>query len=556
MISSARIRVLTVAASVLALLSAVPQLSAQRAPLLPWPSGAAKARFEITIPANVRSGLTTGRAYVILSRTNETEPRLQIGRVGAPMFARDFSAVVAGRAITVDGTDLGTPVADMADVPAGEYWVQAVINVYSEFKRADGHTVWMHDDQWEGQKWNSSPGNLYSTPQKMRIDPRAATTIQLSVTKTIPPIVVAADNEYVQRFKIQSPLLTKFWGRPIYIGATVLLPKGYATSGMSYPVNHGQGHFSLAAPYGFDRDTVFRAWWMAESTPRMIAVTFQHPTPYFDDSYAVNSVNSGPYGDAFMQELIPELEKRYRVIKEPWARWLSGGSTGGWESLALQVWHPDFFGGTWSYCADPVTFTDVEGMNLYKDDNAFYKQITEWHRTPTINSREVNGEVRQTAQQRAWMELVNGTSGRSGTGQLDVWSATFGPLGADGYFKPVFDPKTGVIDRSVAMYWKDNYDILEYLKKNWTTVGPKLDDKIHIYTGDMDNFFLDRATHELEAWMQTTSNPRNTGYFVWGDQRGHCYSGPGGNIARLMDMAEHGLRHKPAGTTTPWWKNQ
>lgn len=529
---------------------------AQRAPLLAWPSGQAKVRFEMSIPPSVRAGVTTGRAYVILSRTNDREPRLQIGRVGAPMFARDFTAVPAGRPILVDGSDLGTPVADMADVPAGDYWVQGVINVYSEFRRADGHTVWMHDDQWEGQAWNRSPGNLYSTPQKLRIDPRSPATVKLTITQTIPPIVVEADNEYVQRFKFQSALLTKFWGRPIYLGATVLLPKGYATSTIRYPVNHQQGHFSTAAPYGFDRDSTFRAWWLADNTPRMIAVTFQHPTPYFDDSYAVNSVNNGPYGDAFMQELIPELEKRYRVIKEPWARWLSGGSTGGWESLALQVWHPDFFGGTWSYCPDPVTFTDVEGMNLYKDDNGFFKQVTEWHRTPTINSREINGEVRQTAQQRAWMELVNGTKGRSGTGQLDIWSATFGPVGADGYFKPVFDPRTGVIDRSVAMYWKENYDILEYLKKNWPTVGPKLNDKIHIYMGDMDNFHLDRATRELEAWMKTTTNPRNEGYFVWGDQRGHCYSGPGGNIARLVDMAEHGLRHKPEGTTTPWWRNQ
>lgn len=541
--------------SVATALATTTPLLAQRAPLLEWPSGKARARFAITIPASVRPGVTTGRAYVMLARTNEREPRLQIGRVGVPMFGRDFSAVTAGRPITIDGTDLGTPVADMADLPAGEYWVQAFVNVYTEFKRADGHTVWLHDDQWEGQRWNVSPGNLYSTPQKVRIDPMSASTTTLSVTNVIPPIVVPADNEYVQRFKFQSPSLSKFWGRPIYLGATVLLPKGYATSTIRYPVNHIQGHFSIAAPYAFDRDTVFRKWWLADDTPRMLAVTFQHPTPYFDDSYAVNSVNNGPYGDAFMNELIPELEKRYRVIREPWARWLSGGSTGGWESLALQVWHPDDFGGTWSYCPDPVTFTDVEGMNLYKDENGFYKQVTEWHYTPTINSREINGEVRQTAQQRAWMELVNGTKGRSGTGQLDIWSATYGPVGADGYFKPVFDPKTGRIDRSVAEYWRTNYDILEYLKRNWSMVGPKLADKIHIYMGDMDNFHLDRATRELEAWMKTTTNPHDEGYFVWGDQRGHCYSGPGGNIARLMDMAEHGLRHKPSGTTTPWWRH-
>jgi hypothetical protein len=441
-------------------------------------------------------------------------------------------------------------------VPAGEYWVQAMVNVYSEFKRADGHTVWLHDDQWEGQRWNASPGNLTSVPMRVRFDPKATSTIQLAIANVIPPIALPNDDEFVQRFKFQSPTLTRFWGRPIFVGATVLLPKDYASTRISYPVNHIQGHFSTAAPYAFDRDTTFRRWWLSAEAPRLIAATFQHPTPYFDDSYAVNSVNNGPYGDVFLQELIPELEKRYRVIREPYARWLSGGSTGGWESLALQVWHPDFFGGTWSYCPDPVTFTDVEGMNLYADDNAFYKKVTEFHYTPTINSREVNGEVRQTAQQRAWMELVNGTKGRSGTGQLDIWSATFGPLGADGYFKPVFDPRTGTIDRSVAMYWKDHYDILEYLKKNWPMVGPKLVDKLHIYMGDQDNFFLDRATRELEAWLATTQSPHEPGYFVWGDQRGHCYSGPGGNIARLLDMAEHGLRHKPAGTSAPWWPRQ
>jgi enterochelin esterase-like enzyme len=128
---------------------------------------------------------------------------------------------------------------------------------------------------------------------------------------------------------------------------------------------------------------------MADDFPRVIAVTFQHPTPYFDDSYAVNSVNGGPYGNAIMNELIPELEKRYRTIKEPWARWLSGGSTGGWEALALQIFHPDFFGGTWAYCPDPVTFTDVEGVNMYKDANAFYKYYSQWQLTPTVNSREV-----------------------------------------------------------------------------------------------------------------------------------------------------------------------
>jgi hypothetical protein len=528
--------------------------AAQTSPIMPGPSGRAAVRFEISVPRAVRSEPTTGRVYAILSKTNDREPRLQIGRVGAPMFGRDIERLAPGQAAIVDGTDLGTPVTDLAEIPAGDYWVQGVVNVYSEFKRADGHTVWMHDDRWEGQAWNRSPGNLYSVPQRIRIDPLSRQVVKLVADQVIPPVQVPADNEFVQRIKFQSPSLSKFWGRPIYLGATVLLPAGYARETTRYPVNYVQGHFSLNAPYNFDRDTAFQRAWMRPEMPRVIAVTFQHPTPYFDDSYAVNSVNGGPYGDAVMQELIPEVEKRYRTIGQPWARWLSGGSTGGWEALALQVWHPDFFGGTWAYCPDPVTFSDVEGINMYKDENAFYKVIGDWHRTPTVNSREINGEIRQTSQQRNWMELANGTKGRSGTGQLDIWSAVFGPIGADGYFKPAFDKRTGVIDRNVVQYWKDNYDILYYLQRNWPAVGPKLVDKLHVYVGNMDNFHLDRATRELEAWMKTTENPHYAGYFLYGDQKGHCWTGPATSAERLREMGEYGLRAMPAGTTAPWWK--
>jgi len=453
----------------------------------------------------------------------------------------------------------------MADIPPGDYWVQPFVNVYSEFKRADGHVLWMHDDQWEGQNWVRSPGNIYGAPQKVHFDPGAAQVVALTADKVIPPIAPIPDDDFVQRFKFESPTLTRFWGRPIYLGATVLLPRDYKTSTISYPVNYIQGHFGLNAPYGFSTTAGgrgrggtgapnIREAWMTDSFPRVIAVTFQHPTPYFDDSYAVNSVNVGPYGDAIMQELIPEIEKRYRVIREPWARWLTGGSTGGWEALALQIFHPDFFGGTWASCPDPVTFTDVEGVNIYKDDNAFYKSIGDFHRTPTVNSREVNGEIRQTAQQRYWMELVNGTHGRSGTGQQDIWQAVFGPIGSDGYFKPLVDSRTGAVDKSVAQYWKEHYDLLYYLQRNWTTVGPKLTDKLHVYVGNMDSFFLERAVREMEAWMKTTEDPHYEGFFMYGDQKPHCWSGPGTSADRIREMAEYGLRKKPAGTTTPWWK--
>ncbi len=373
----------------------------------------AEQRFELSFPASVHAEPVTGRIYMMVSRTNDREPRLQIGRTGVPFFGRDVEQLAPGEAGVIDATDLGSPVASLADIPAGYYYVQSFVNVYSEFRRADGHVVWMHDDQWEGQHWNRSPRNLHSDVELMRLDPDADGVIALSASNVIPPIEIPPDTEWVRRFKFQSPMLTQLGGRPIYVGATVLLPRDYASTTIGYPANYIQGHFSLAAPDRFQvGDDLYREW-IKDDFPRMIQVTFQHSNPYFDDSYAVNSVNLGPYGDAIMQELIPEIEQRFRVIREPYARVLSGGSTGGWESLALQVYHPDFFGGTWSYCPDPVTFTDVEGINVYADVNAFYKQH-EWRRVPTANTREVTGEVRLTSRQRNYFELVSGTKGRSG----------------------------------------------------------------------------------------------------------------------------------------------
>ncbi|KPK66261.1 MAG: hypothetical protein AMS21_02835, partial [Gemmatimonas sp. SG8_38_2] len=414
------------------------------------------------------------------------------------------------------------------------------------------HVVWMPEDHWEGQRWERSPGNLYSKVRRVRLDPEEGYVVRLEADRVVGPVEVPADTRYVRRFRFESPSLTEFWGRPIYLGATVLLPRDYDRETTAYPVLYRQGHFSLQPPLRFAEGTELHEAWMRDDFPRMIVVTFQHPNPYFDDSYAVNSVNVGPYGDAIMEELIPEVERRFRIIGEPWARFLDGGSTGGWEALALQIFHPDFFGGTWSYCPDPVTFTNVEGINIYEDENAFYKQH-EWRRVPTPNSRETDGQIRLTSEQRNRWELVNGTKGRSGE-QLDIWSAVHGPLGDDGYFKPLFDKRTGVIDGEVAEYWRDNYDLLKHLKINWKTLGPKLAGKLHVYTGTMDTYYLNVAVKEMEAWMATTEDPHYPGFFMYGDGEGHCWSGPVSTAERLKEIASHALRHMPVGLTSPWWR--
>ncbi|MBI1872429.1 MAG: hypothetical protein HYS05_00910 [Acidobacteria bacterium] len=528
-------------------LSSTPHLAAVAAG--DQPAKTSPLRFEISFPAAAHAAPVTGRVYVMISRTAKPEPRLQVEQTGIPIFGRDVDNLAPGKPVVIDENVLGYPINSLRDFPAGDYYVQGFVNIYTDYPRADGHVVWFHEDQWEGQHWERSPGNLHSDVQQVHIDPAQAATIRLVASKVIPPVQIPQDTEWVKRFRFQSPMLTKFWGRPVYLGATVLLPREYEKGAASYAVNYIQGHFSLNPPLGFEVGNAIHREWIRDDFPRMLVVTFQHPNPYYDDSYAVNSVNVGPYGDAIRQELIPEIEKRFRAIREPYARILSGGSTGGWEAFALQVFHPDFFGGTWVYCPDPVDFTEYEGVDLYNDDNAFYKQY-EWRRVPTPNIHDTQDRIQLTVEQKNLFEHVSGTKGRSGR-QMDIWSAVFGPVGRDGYYEPVFDKLTGVINKQVARYWKENYDLRYQLEKNWSTLGPKLAGKLHVYAGDMDTYYLNNAVRKLQAWMRTTKNPHDEGFFLYGDGKPHCWSGPETPAERLRQMADFVAQHAPSKTSTP-----
>ncbi len=512
-----------------------------------------KLRFEVSFPQSSYNKEITGRILVIVAKEDSREPRFQVSTHGTPFWGVDIQAMKPGQSAVVDGDAFGYPLPSLADLPPGEYFVQAFINVYTEFKRADGHTLWMHQDQWEGQRWNRSPGNLYSDVIKMKIDPAEKRTIRLECKNVIPPVEIPPDTKWVKRIKFQSNLLSDFWGQPMYLGATILLPKDYEKhSNVNYPVIYYQGHFSLRAPFGFRSDDPgdnrrarrgydFYQHWTSDTCPRFIAVTFQHPSPYYDDSYAVNSPNTGPCGDAIMKELIPRIEETFRIIRKPWARLLTGGSTGGWISLALQVLHPEFFGGVWSLCPDPVDFRYFQAVNIYEDKNAFFKEFN-WLRVPTPSDRTTTGIVRLTYQQRNHYELALGTKNRSGD-QIDIFEAAFGPIGEDGYAKSLFDPMTGEIDSEVAAYWKEHYDIRAYLERNWDQVGSHLKGKIHIYTGDMDSFYLNNATKLLEEFLESTTDPYYDGIVDYGNGQPHCWGPRGADLLKLM--AEHIAKHKP-----------
>ena len=509
-------------------------------------------RFTISFPEGASKEPLDGRLLLLISTDNSKEPRLQISEdlSTQQVFGVDVDGLKPGQPATIDSTALGYPVRSLSQVPAGEYWVQALLHRYETFHRKDGHTVKLPMDRGEGQQWSRAPGNLYSTPRKIKIDPAGSETIQLSLDQIIPSIEPPKDTNYVKHIRIQSKLLTEFWGRPMYLGAHVLLPEGFdAHPDARYPLVIFHGHFpediggwretppdpNLKPEYserfhleGYNRIQEEQAYkfyqeWTGPNFPRFLVVEIQHANPYYDDSYAVNSANLGPYGDAITYELIPEIEKQFRALGKGWARFLYGGSTGGWEALAVQLFYPDEYNGAWAACPDPIDFRAFTVVNIYEHENAYYADA-KWKRVPRPGKRNYLGELAATVEDLNQMELVLGTNSRSG-GQWDIWQAVYSPVGADGYPKPIWDKATGKIDKSVAAYWREHYDLGYIMKRDWAKIGSKLDGKIHIYVGEADNYFLNNAVYLVDDFLKTTKNPFYGGEVDYECRAEHCWNG-------------------------------
>jgi hypothetical protein len=507
-------------------------------------------RIEIAFANDARAEPVTGMVYVAISRDNQRSPIDQTSPTGVPLFSRFVEGLAPGSAATITADDRGHPIRSLRDLPAGDYWMQPFVNVYTRFPRADGRPVWLHNDHWEGQDWKRSPGNLLGDPVKVTFDPSSAAPIRLVATRAIPAIEPPADTAMVKRIKIQSDILTKWWGQPMFLGATVLLPKDYDKHpDVRYPVNYIQGHFSLAAPGGFGRGSELDRLWLAEGTPRFLYVTLQHPTPYYDDSYGVNSENNGPYGDAIIKELVPLIEKRFRAIGQPWARILSGGSTGGWIAAAHQVLYPDFYGGSFASCPDSVDFSYHQIVDIYKDANAYYLDKG-WMKVERPSQRRPDGNIQSMMKDENWFELVVGDKSRSG-GQWDIWEATYSPVGPDGYPRRIWNKETGAIDRSVAEQWR-KYDLRHILETNWTTLGLKMGHKLNVYVGDMDSYYLNDAVEKLRDFLSKADDPKFSGEILFQRRAPHCW-GPGA-AELLQKMTAQVAKVAPAGADLRSWK--
>ena len=563
---------------------------------LVFTAGAARAqdhvapRFAVSFAKTRSSQPLDGRVLLVLSTDGSDEPRMQINDSprSQMVFGLDVDGLNPDQPAILSDNAFGYPVRYLRDVPPGDYFVQAVLHRYETLNRSDGHTVKLPMDRGEGQHWNLAPGNLYSTPRKISIG-KSSDPITIDLDKEIAAIPDPQDTKYIRHLKIKSELLSKFWGRPIFLSANVLVPEGFDNHpNVRFPLiiaedhfNHDFGGFRTVPPdpnlkpdyserfhvSGYNRIQEEEAYkfyqqWVSPNFPRILIAEINHANPYYDDSYAVNSANLGPYGDAIETELIPAIEKQFRGIGQGWARFAYGGSTGGWEAMAVQMFYPDHYNGAFVACPDPVDFHSYVTANLYDDKNAFYMDGAHT-RIPQPAMRDYLGRTFITMQGVNQYELALGSHGRSGE-QFDIWQAVFGPVGADGYPKPIFNKETGDIDKSVAAYWKEHYDLSAILQRDWQTLGPKLQGKLHIYVGSADTYFLTNAVYYLEDFLKTTKNPPYDGEVKYGDRAEHCWNGDPNLPNYLSRLHYHTMyldkilqRMKdtaPAGTDLTSWR--
>jgi hypothetical protein len=520
--------------------------------LLLTPLAGRSQTFRVTIASALQTESLDGRLLLLLSNNDKAEPRMQISdaAVTQMVFGVDIEGWQPGRSQLVDMSAIGYPLERLKDVPAGDYYVQVLLHKYETFHLKNGHTVKLPMDRGEGQHWDVAPGNIYSTPVKIHFDPASSGEIRLVIDQTIAPIKDPVDTKYVKHIRIQSKLLTEFWGRPMYLGAHVLLPDGFDEHpNVKYPLAIFHGHFP--SDFGgwrttppdenlpYDTSTRFRIAnyhkieqklayefykeWTGPGFPRVLAIEIEHANPYYDDSYAVNSENLGPYGDAITYELIPEIERRFRGIGQGWARFTYGGSTGGWEALAVQVFYPDQYNGCYAACPDPIDFHHYTTIDIYHDKNAYYVESA-YKKTPRPGYRDYLGHVSAMVKEMNQRELALGTRSRSGD-QFDIWEAVFSPSDADGYPKRIFDKYTGAIDSSVAAYWQEHFDLTHIIRRDWPKIGEQLKGKIHIYVGEMDSYYLNNAVYTAEDMLKTLNNPVCDCQVDYGDRAEHCWNG-------------------------------
>ena len=400
--------------------------------------------------------------------------------------AREVSRWMPEQGIDIDVDRLAFP-AGWSQLPAGDYYVQAVLDVdhsYNYIGRGVGDLV------SEVVKIHLPSASIPTLTLVKALPPGDPWTVSASAPASLREAMAAA-RQHATLVDFTSPSLSAFWGRPIHMRGWVLTPPGYdAKVDKRYPVvYYTQG-------FGGNNDRVLGSLSNVDAAmakgemPPMIWVFLDESSPTGTHEFA-DSVNNGPWGHALTEELIPQLESQYRMDGRPNGRFLNGHSSGGWATLWLQTRYPKVFGGTWSTSPDPSDFHDFTGIDLYAPNaNAYHRPDGSAY--PLVRD---HAKVLGTFEQFAKLERVLGSYG----GQLASFDWVFSPRGKDGQPEPMFDRDTGAIDPAVVTYWRDHYDIAYRLQQQWPKLKADLDGKIHLYVGTADTFYLDGAAHKLQT---------------------------------------------------------
>ena len=463
-------------------------------------------------------GSYTGRLYVVFSRSDEEEPRLAIGDDVVPANATPFYALDVsdwdGAAFNFVPT-ASFPLEEISALEEGQWYAQA-----------------LYDTDFILSEVNS-PGAFYSPVVPVLIDD-VELDLELTLNQQIPPETLPEDTMLLKYVKIRSDLLSEFYGTDVFLRASVLLPNSYQEgSSRRYPVLYNvagmNGRYTRASRLLQNEE--FLEYWENRNSTQAVMVFLDGESP-FGDSYQVNSAVSGPYADANFTELFPYLAENFPIADQPSNRFVTGCSTGGWVSMALQILYPDYFNGAWSLSPDSPSFRAFQLVDIYNDSNAFL--------TPTgmtrPSSRDDDGDPRFSIADEIRMEAALGrgdsfvTSGQ----QWGAWNAVYGQPDENGNPIPIWDQETGEIDPEAAAGWVP-WDLEYYVRENWSEIGPSLNGKLHFWMGDMDNYYLNNGLRNLEQAFSEMEAPGAVVEFNWLPNHGHCGFGTEIHYINVLD---------------------
>ncbi len=432
--------------------------------------------FEVTLDRAASDRAIDGRLFVFVSQRRDSEPRFGPDWFNTePFFGLDVKRFEPGQTRRIDDTADGFP-DKLSKLPPGKYRVQALLD----------------HDFYEPHP-ASGVGNLYSDVKDVQVAAGQGMAVSLTLNKAVQARPFPA-TKFVHEVVFQSELLSKFHKRKVVDRCGVVLPATYFDRpNERYPVMYViPGFGGSHVPPGS----------LAKGGPpagkgevEFIRVYLSGRCKWGHHEYA-DSATNGPRGQSLVEELIPRIDKTYRSVPQPSARFVTGHSSGGWSSLWLQVSYPDVFGGTWSTSPDPVDFRDYQQVNLYADPPLSLYTDEKGERRPIARSVRREGAKIVTKPSLWYDSFGRMDEVQKRGGQLRSFEAVFSPLAADGEPRQLWDRRTGRIDPEVARAWQQ-YDIRLKLERNWKELGPKLAGKLHIITGEYDTFYLEGAVRKL-----------------------------------------------------------